>query len=137
MQFWPMVGRNFNKPIFKSLNALGVACGGNLLIIFFSCFVIPDILGNIKCTLWVALSVDFSMDFPHPSDHRLLSWKPDWETRTSILVFHSLQLHLIVMWVLNGLLLNTWHWCYSFKLIDALQSRLETCTIAVYPLLLQ
>ena len=30
-----------------------------------------------------------------------------------------------------------WEGCYSFKLIDALQSRLETCTIAVYPLLLQ
>ena len=46
-----MVGRNFNKPIFKSLNALGVACGrdvtaSNLSFVATVAFVKVNLLHN-------------------------------------------------------------------------------------------
>ena len=53
MQFWPMVGRNFNKPIFKSLNALGVACGRDVTasnwLMHYNLDLKPVLLQSILC----------------------------------------------------------------------------------------
>lgn len=53
MQFWPMVGRNFNKPIFKSLNARGVACGRDVTasnwLMHYNLDLKPVLLQSILC----------------------------------------------------------------------------------------